>query len=76
MGFENNENTTVEERQRERFVTKSTQVAAKYLRRMMELKGAPNNLNYFVNILENTFIKLTDVTKNIQTKQNLSHYIL
>ena len=42
-----------QERQKERFLRKSTQISSKYLRKVTELRGMPNSMNYFINILRN-----------------------
>lgn len=57
-----------QERQKERFLRKSTQISSKYLRKVTELRGMPNNMNYFVNKLRRIFIDNDDVEKNKETK--------
>lgn len=49
---------------KERFQNKASQVSDKYLKRMLELKGVPNNLKYFTDILENIFVKMQDAKRN------------
>ena len=57
-----------QQRQRTRFINKSTYVSVKYLRRLSELKGMPENAKYFMNILENVFANMNDVYKEEGTK--------
>ena len=57
-----------QERQKERFLRKSTQISSKYLRKVTELRGMPSSMNYFVNILRRIFIDNDDVEKDKQTK--------
>jgi benzoyl-CoA reductase/2-hydroxyglutaryl-CoA dehydratase subunit BcrC/BadD/HgdB len=48
---------------KERFTNKVQLVSAKYLNRMLQLRGAPHGLKYFTDILENIYIKMRDVEK-------------
>ncbi|MDK2937589.1 MAG: hypothetical protein PWP16_32 [Eubacteriaceae bacterium] len=50
--------TPSEERQRQRFIEKSSRVSAKYLRRLTELKGAPDTLKPFIDVLENIYVNM------------------
>lgn len=43
-------------RQKERFANKSRQIAAKYLYKLEELPGAPNQYQYFHGLLKNLFV--------------------
>ena len=45
-------------RQDQRFVSKETQTAAKYLRRMNELPGAPDSIQPFHNTLERIYVQM------------------
>ncbi|RDU24996.1 2-hydroxyacyl-CoA dehydratase subunit D [Anaerosacchariphilus polymeriproducens] len=47
----------LEERQKERFLNKSRQLAVKYLNKLEELPGTPNNFTYFRKILKKAFIE-------------------
>jgi benzoyl-CoA reductase/2-hydroxyglutaryl-CoA dehydratase subunit BcrC/BadD/HgdB len=49
---------------KERFKNKASLVSDKYLKRMLEFRGVPNNLKYFTDILENIFVKMQDVKRN------------
>jgi benzoyl-CoA reductase/2-hydroxyglutaryl-CoA dehydratase subunit BcrC/BadD/HgdB len=49
---------------KERFQNKASLVSDKYLKRMLALPGAPNNLKYFTDILENIFVHMQDVKRN------------
>ncbi len=51
----------VRERQRELFVRKSTRVAASYLRRAKELSDMPDAAEPFFDVLEDTYVKLSDI---------------
>lgn len=57
-----------QERQKERFLRKSTQISSKYLRKVTELRGMPSSMDYFVNILRRIFIDNDDVEKDKETK--------
>lgn len=57
-----------QQRQRTRFINKSTYVSVKYLRRLSELKGMPENAKYFMNILENVFANMNDIYKEEGSK--------
>ncbi|SFS03356.1 2-hydroxyacyl-CoA dehydratase subunit D [Anaeromicropila populeti] len=51
----------VEQRQRERFISKSTKVAAKYLRRMEELPGAPDEIKPYFEVLRNIYVEQMNI---------------
>ncbi|MEY8322293.1 2-hydroxyacyl-CoA dehydratase family protein [Lachnospiraceae bacterium 54-11] len=51
------------ERQRELFIRKSARVAASYLKRAKELSEMPDAAKPFFDVLENIYIKLTDIEK-------------
>lgn len=51
----------VHERQRELFIRKSTRVSASYLRRAKELSDMPDAAKPFFDVLENTYVKLSDI---------------
>lgn len=51
------------ERQRELFIRKSARVAASYLKRAKALSEMPDAAKPFFNVLENIYIKLTDIEK-------------
>jgi benzoyl-CoA reductase/2-hydroxyglutaryl-CoA dehydratase subunit BcrC/BadD/HgdB len=53
----------VEARQRERFISKAAKVSAKYLRRMTELKGAPDAMQPFFNVLNDIYVEMKNVEK-------------
>lgn len=53
---------------KERFTNKAELVSARYLNRMLELRGAPNSLKYFTDILENIYVKMQDIEKDKGTK--------
>ena len=53
----------INERQRELFIRKSTRVAASYLKRAKALSEMPDAAKPFFNVLENIYIKLTDIEK-------------
>ena len=57
-----------QERQKERFLRKSIQISSKYLRKVTELRGMPDSMNYFINILRRIFIDNDDVEKDKDTK--------
>ena len=50
-------------RQRELFIRKSTRVAASYLKRARALSEMPDAAKPFFDVLENVYIRLTDVQK-------------
>ena len=50
-------------RQRELFIRKSTRVAASYLKRAKALSEMPDAAKPFFDVLENVYIRLTDVQK-------------
>lgn len=51
----------IRERQRELFIRKSTRVAASCLRRAKELPDMPDAAEPFFDVLENTYVKLSDI---------------
>lgn len=51
----------VERRQRERFERKSTQVAVKYLRRIMELPNMPETVKPFLSVLKRVYLDGKDI---------------
>ena len=53
----------INERQRELFIRKSARVAASYLKRAKALSEMPDAAKPFFNVLENIYIKLTDIEK-------------
>lgn len=53
----------INERQRELFIRKSTRVAASYLKRAKALSEMPDAAKPFFDVLENIYIKLTDIEK-------------
>ncbi|MDE6602213.1 MAG: 2-hydroxyacyl-CoA dehydratase family protein, partial [Lachnospiraceae bacterium] len=53
----------INERQRELFIRKSTRVAASYLKRAKALSEMPDAAKPFFDVLENVYIRLTDVQK-------------
>lgn len=53
----------INERQRELFVRKSTRVAASYLKRAKAFSEMPDAAKPFFDVLENIYIKLTDIQK-------------
>ena len=53
----------INERQRELFVRKSARVAASYLKRAKALSEMPDAAKPFFDVLENIYIKLTDIQK-------------
>lgn len=52
-----------EQRRQERFVNKSTHMAQRYLRRMRELGGAPDEMQPFFDTLERIYVQGLDVEK-------------
>ena len=50
--------STLKERQDKRFITKETQTAAKYLRRLQELSGAPDGMEPFYNTLKRIYVDM------------------
>ncbi|MBC3803306.1 2-hydroxyacyl-CoA dehydratase [Acetobacterium fimetarium] len=62
------EPSPMEVRQRERFVGKSARVAAKYLRRLTELKGAPQAMKPFFQVLEDIHVNMKNVEQPTDTK--------
>lgn len=64
--MQNNNQKTIhplEQRQRERFVRKSTQIADKYLKRMKAFDEIPEAMEPFFQVLENIYVKLEDVQR-------------
>jgi benzoyl-CoA reductase/2-hydroxyglutaryl-CoA dehydratase subunit BcrC/BadD/HgdB len=51
------------ERKKERLTRNMVQVAQKYLRRSLELSGAPFSLEYYTNILKRIYIDIQDVER-------------
>lgn len=49
---------TLKQRQDKRFINKETQTAAKYLRRVKELSGAPDGMEPFYNTLERIYVDM------------------
>ena len=49
---------TLKQRQDKRFINKETQTAAKYLRRVNELSGAPDGMEPFYNTLERIYVDM------------------
>ena len=54
-------------RQEQRFIDKETQTAAKYLRRITELPGAPESITPFLSTLERIYVNLQGVYTNRPT---------
>ena len=52
-----------EQRQRARFVSKAAGTAAKYLRRMEELSGAPDSMAPFFEVLRDIYVEGKDVAR-------------
>lgn len=52
------------ERRRERFKSKSASIASKYLRRMEELSGLPENLTPFTKVLEKAHVDFERIIPN------------
>ena len=48
-------------RQNERFIGRETQIAAKYLRRLTELPGAPKGMEPFLETLRRIYVEMKDV---------------
>jgi benzoyl-CoA reductase/2-hydroxyglutaryl-CoA dehydratase subunit BcrC/BadD/HgdB len=53
---------------KQRFTNKAALVSAKYLNRMVQLRGAPASLRYFTDILENIYVNMKDVEKEVTVK--------
>ena len=62
------ERSPMEERQRQRFVDKSTKVSGKYLRRLEELSGAPDAMQPFFKVLKDIYVEMKNVEKPADTK--------
>lgn len=60
--------TPVEVRQRQRFTDKAAKVSAKYLRRMEELKGAPEAMAPFFKVLNDIYVEMKSIDKPAETK--------
>ncbi len=54
---------TLKQRQDKRFINKETQTAAKYLRRLKELSGAPDGMDPFYNTLEKIYVSMEHIEK-------------
>ncbi len=52
-----------EQRQKDRFISKASQTAAKYLRRMEELSGAPESMVPFFRVLRDIYVDGKDVSR-------------
>lgn len=59
----------LKKRQDNRFINKETQAAAKYLRRLKELSGAPDGIEPFYDTLERIYVDMqsADVPKGMKT---------
>ena len=59
----------LKKRQDNRFINKETQTAAKYLRRLKELSGAPDEIEPFYDTLERIYVDMqsADVPKGMKT---------
>ena len=55
--------TSREQRQKDRFISKASQTAAKYLRRMEELSGAPEAMAPFFQVLRDIYVDGRDVLR-------------
>ncbi len=58
---------TLKERQDKRFINKETQTAAKYLRRLEELSGAPDDIEPFYNALKRIYVDMKSVETENKT---------
>jgi benzoyl-CoA reductase/2-hydroxyglutaryl-CoA dehydratase subunit BcrC/BadD/HgdB len=54
---------TIEERRQQRFLNKSAAVAAKYLRRMEDMSGLPENMRPFLDTLRDIYLNFADVKR-------------
>ena len=54
---------TLKQRQDRRFINKETQTAAKYLRRLKELSGAPEAMEPFYRTLERIYVNMEHIEK-------------
>lgn len=54
---------TLKERQDKRFINKETQTAAKYLRRLKELSGAPDGIETFYRTLSRIYVDMQHIEK-------------
>ena len=59
--------STLKERQDKRFITKETQTAAKYLRRLEELSGAPDGMNPFYDTLKRIYVDMAHIETDKKT---------
>ena len=64
---------TLRQRQDRRFINKETQTAAKYLRRMKELSGAPEGIEPFYNTLERIYVDM-DYVKSGAYRHTIGTY--
>jgi benzoyl-CoA reductase/2-hydroxyglutaryl-CoA dehydratase subunit BcrC/BadD/HgdB len=55
-------------RKKERLIRQMVQVANRFLRRALDLTGAPYSLEYFVNILKRIFIELQGIERPAKVK--------
>ena len=58
-----NKAESLKQRQDRRFINKETQTAAKYLRRMKELPGAPEGMEPFYRTLERIYVNMDHIEK-------------
>ena len=58
---------TLKQRQDKRFINKETQTAAKYLRRLKELSGAPDGIEPFYNTLKRIYVDMKSVETENKT---------
>ena len=54
---------SLKQRQDKRFINKETQTAAKYLRRLKELSGAPDGMEPFYRALERIYVEMKPIEK-------------
>jgi benzoyl-CoA reductase/2-hydroxyglutaryl-CoA dehydratase subunit BcrC/BadD/HgdB len=59
---------TLEQRQQQRYLNRSSQLGAKYLQKLEELPGAPAHFAYFKNILRTVFVDNETVNPEKDTK--------
>ena len=59
--------STLKERQDKRFITKETQTAAKYLRRLEELSGAPDGMEHFYDTLKRIYVDMAHIETDKKT---------
>lgn len=60
-------NETKEQRQQRRFINKETQTAAKYLRRLEELPGAPEAMRPFLDTLRRIYVDMQGAETELPT---------